>query len=400
MTKPRVVIIGGSLSGLFCANLFRTIGWDVDVFERSRSGLKGRGAGLGAQAGLFTVMERIGIRVDQSIWTEVRSHIGLDRRGRIICEVPVRELSTAWDRIYGALRNEISGERYHGGMTLERVEQNARYVLAVFADGSIAEADLLVAADGMRSTIRHQFMPEIEPRYCGYVAWRGVVEESQVTYSRRGIMLDRMAFYLPDDELAFSVPMARASGASCVRRCMFVWFRPAEYHSTLKQCCTDSSGRFHGTSIPPPLIRSELIDDLRQAACARLPPQLADLVVRVRDPILSPIFDLESPKLAFGRVALVGDAAFVARPHVGTGVTKAALDAQALVDAVGSAGADLPEALAVYERARRPAGEQLVERGRYLGSYVNGKKRPIEGLLREYGAGDIGDWPSNPSLRP
>jgi 2-polyprenyl-6-methoxyphenol hydroxylase-like FAD-dependent oxidoreductase len=180
VNQPRALVIGGSLSGLFTANLLRTIGWHVDVFERTHSDLTGRGAGLGAQADLFAAMRRIGIQIDRSMWTEVRSHICLDQNGKTICEVPVREVTTAWDRVYRALRQAFSNEHYHGGMTLVRCEQKERRVVAVFANGVRAEADLLVGADGMRSTVRRQFMPEIAPRYVGYVAWRGVVEESQI----------------------------------------------------------------------------------------------------------------------------------------------------------------------------------------------------------------------------
>ena len=81
MSTPRALVIGGSLSGLLTANLLRTIGWHVDIFERARGDLAGRGAGLGAQADLFKVMRRIGIRIDRSMWTAVRSHVCLARSG-------------------------------------------------------------------------------------------------------------------------------------------------------------------------------------------------------------------------------------------------------------------------------------------------------------------------------
>ena len=54
----------------------------------------------------------------------------------------------------------------------------------------------------------------------------------------------------------------------------------------------------------------------------------------IDEPILQPIYDLESPRMAFGRVAILGDAAFVARPHVAAGVSKAADDAAALAAAL------------------------------------------------------------------
>jgi 2-polyprenyl-6-methoxyphenol hydroxylase-like FAD-dependent oxidoreductase len=244
--RPRALVIGGSLSGLFTANLLRTIGWDVEVFERARGDMTGRGAVLGAQADLFAVMRRIGIQIGQSMWMEVRSHICLDQSGKVICEVPVHEVTTAWDRVYRALRHAFPTERYHGGMTLARCEQDEHRVLAVFANGVCAQADLLIGADGMRSTVRRQLMPEIAPSYAGYVAWRGVVAESQIPSHWRSKTFHEMVFCLPDGELAFSIPMAAQDDMGEIRRCAFVWFRPAEYGSTLRRWCTDATGNCHG----------------------------------------------------------------------------------------------------------------------------------------------------------
>jgi 2-polyprenyl-6-methoxyphenol hydroxylase-like FAD-dependent oxidoreductase len=406
MNRRRAIIIGGSLSGLFTANLLRTVGWHVEVFERAKGDLTGRGAGLGAQTDLFAVMRRIGIRIDRSMWTQVHSHVCLDRNSQLIHELPVREVTTAWDRVYRALRQAFPNEHYHSGMTLERCEQDDHRVVAVFTNGERIEGDLLVGADGMRSTLRRQLMPEIAPRYAGYVAWRGVVEADRVPSRWLTTTLRNMVFCLPEGELAFSIPMAAQGDVGEQQRCMFVWFRPADYGSTLRQWCTDAAGRCHGDSIPPPLIRSDLIAELRIAARTLLPPRLSGLVACAREPILSAVFDLEVPRMTFGRVALVGDAAFVARPHVGTGVTKAAQDAQALAGALATSEGNLAEALRRYESSRKQAGANLVARGRRLGAHLEpassdcegprvGARPPIEWLLREYGPGCMARWPSD-----
>jgi 2-polyprenyl-6-methoxyphenol hydroxylase-like FAD-dependent oxidoreductase len=389
------LVIGGSVGGLFAATLLRAIGWEVTVFERARGDLAGRGAGLGIHEELFAVMRRIGIRVDDSIGVEVRSRIALDRSGSVLCEVPLRGIASAWDSIYRVLRSALPTECRRQGMQLERFEQDARSVTAVFADGSRAEGDLLVGADGVRSTVRRLLMPEVKPGYAGYVAWRGALEESDAPAALHDLIFHHIAFCFLDGELAFSVPMApdddtRRSG----RRCQFAWFRPVDYETALPQMCTDASGRRHGTSIPSPLIRPELIRDLKECAEARLAPQIAALVARAAQPILSAIFDLESPRMAFGRVALVGDAAFVARPHVGMGVTKAALDAQGLADALAASGGDVTAAFARYDRERRRFGSLVVARGRRLGAYLDAQRRPPGGLqtiLREWGATGVID---------
>jgi 2-polyprenyl-6-methoxyphenol hydroxylase-like FAD-dependent oxidoreductase len=395
MDQPRALVIGGSVSGLFVANLLRTIGWEVTVFERTRDDLAGRGAGLGVHEALFAVMRRIGIRIDGSIGVEVRSRIALDRTGNIICEVPQGGIASAWDRIYRTLKTVLPARCYRPGMPLERIEQNARGVTAVFADGSRATGDLLIGADGLRSTVRRLLMPQIEPCYAGYVAWRGVVHESNAPAVLHDLIFHHSAFCFPPGEVAFSVPTAPDDRASrSGRRCQFVWFRPVDLDMELPQMCTDASGHRHGISIASPLIRPELIRDLKEHAEAGLAPQIATLVARAAHPILHPIFDLESPQMAFGRVALAGDAAFVARPHVGVGVTKAALDAQALTDALAASGNDVAAALVRYDSEQRPFGSRLVARGRRLGAYLDAQRRPPGGaqtILCEWGAHGVID---------
>jgi len=395
LDRPHALVIGGSVGGLFAANLLRAIGWEVTVFERARGDLAGRGAGLGVHKELFAVMRRIGIRIDDSLRVEVRSRIALDRSGNIVCEVPVRGINSAWERIYRALKIALPAQCYRPGMPLERFEQDPRSVTAVFADGSRAVGDLLVGADGIRSTVRRLLMPEVEPRYAGYVHWRGVVEEGDAPAALHDLIFHHSAFCFLDGEVAFSVPTAPEDNSSgCGRRCQFVWCRPVDYETALPRMFTDASGRCYGVSIPPPLIRPELIRDLKECAEAQLAPQIAALVARAAQPILSAIFDLESPRMAFGRVALVGDAAFVARPHVGMGVTKAALDAQGLADAIVASGGDVAAALARYDRERRPVDRLVVARGRRLGAYLEARRRPQGGLqtiLREWGAAGVVD---------
>ena len=96
----------------------------------------------------------------------------------------------------------------------------------------------------------------------------------------------------------------------------------------------------------------------------------------------------------FGRVALLGDAAFVARPHVGAGVTKAALDAACLADAT-AAMPTLDAALAYYDRERRRFGDWIVARSRDLGACIGLGAQAAQELTPEYVMGEYATLPND-----
>ena len=114
---------------------------------------------------------------------------------------------------------------------------------------------------------------------------------------------------------------------------------------------------------------------MKADAKALLAPQIAEIFSRAA-PFFQPIFDLESPRLIFGRVALTGDAAFVARPHVGAGTTKAAIDAASLADSLRDAGDDLTAGLARYERQQLSFGRAMVALAREQGAYLSAQLKP------------------------
>jgi 2-polyprenyl-6-methoxyphenol hydroxylase-like FAD-dependent oxidoreductase len=237
------LIIGGSIGGLFAAHLLRDIGWDVTVFERSTDNLASRGTGIGGTPALLAVMQRIGIALDSSIWIAIRSRICLDRDGSIAAEAAIPARATGWARIYQALKTSLPSQCYRANMALRQVLQDDLGVTARFEDGSEESGDLLVAADGMYSTVRQQVLPLVTPRYAGYVVWRGVLEERETPVEVQAQLFDRTTFCLPDGELFLGLGMPNPGADLDIRpgrrRYYFVWYRPADYEKTLPQLCTD-----------------------------------------------------------------------------------------------------------------------------------------------------------------
>jgi 2-polyprenyl-6-methoxyphenol hydroxylase-like FAD-dependent oxidoreductase len=126
-------------------------------------------------------------------------------------------------------------------------------------------------------------------------------------------------------------------------------------------------------NIPPPLIDPRHKDKVKQDADSVLAPQFAE-AVRLADGLFcQPIYDVEVPMMTRGRIALLGDAAFVARPHVGAGVTKGFSDALALCRALDRHDS-IPSALQEYERERWPVGRRILDRARHLGAYMQARK--------------------------
>ena len=370
----RALVIGGSLGGLLCANLLARAGWDVEVFEHSREELAGRGAGIISHPELFQALQRIGISLDDSYGVDVPLRTTHDRAGTTIAVLPSQQIFTTWGRLHQLLRQAFPRDRYHLGFSFTRLEQDAGGITAHFGNGRSARGEVLIGADGIRSAVRAQLAPGARPRYAGYVGWRGLADENALPPAVHHELIDRFVFCLPPREMMLCYPVAGFTHSTRPgERCLnFVWYRPTEESGELPRLCTDTEGRRHDMSIPPPLIRPAVLADLRRAAESLLSPQLAEVVRHARQPFFQPIYDVESPHMAYGRAALAGDAAFVARPHVGMGVTKAACDAAALADCLADAGGDVPAALARYEARRLRANAAVVAHGRELGAWLQG----------------------------
>jgi 2-polyprenyl-6-methoxyphenol hydroxylase-like FAD-dependent oxidoreductase len=368
--EKRAIVIGGSMSGLLSGLLLRRAGWSVDIYERVGSELSGRGAGIVAQQELIERLRTLGLATAAlGVAITKRKIIGAD--GKLTDEVECPQVLTAWERVYRLLRDAFPPERYHRGRGLAEFEQRTNSVTARFSDGESIEADLLIGADGLRSTVRQQALPDAVPLYAGYSAWRALIAESAFPKDVHRELFEFMSFGLPPGEQFLGYPVAGPDNdlRPGHRRYNVVWYRPADEKSKLQWLLTDESGVMHAISIPPPLIRREAVAEMRADAERLLAPQFRQVVRLIEEPILQPIYDLESPRMGVGRVAILGDAAFVARPHVAAGVSKAADDAAALAAAL-QAESNVEAALKRFEAARLDENIRIIERARHLGAYL------------------------------
>jgi 2-polyprenyl-6-methoxyphenol hydroxylase-like FAD-dependent oxidoreductase len=384
--KRRAVIIGGSMSGLFTAAFLRGIGWDVDVYEHSKVELVGRGAGITTHPELLDALRASGAGL-ANLGIEVEKRIALDRSGRVVAEKPLPQILTSWDRLQRLMRETIDPAHYHLGHTFDRVEQDGSQVVVHFAGGGRERADLLVGGDGIRSSVRAQVAPTVAPIYAGYYIWRGAPNEADLKPETRKSIFPHFTFFIPEREQVIGYPIAGLNNdlRAGHRRYNFIWYRVAS-GAELRAMCVDNNGQQHEHSVPPPLIREDLIARMRADAEEIMPPQFLDCLANLR-PFFTPIYDFSTPQLVFGRVVLVGDAASSARPHMGFGMAKAGGDAQALGEAL-SRDDDIDAGLAAYNKTRQPIGERVVMHGRKLGTQLgvnltNADDRAMCALLQD-----------------
>ena len=386
----RIVIVGGSLGGLAAANLLHRAGHDVTVLERSPRSLQGRGAGIVTHEGLRNSLRAAGAVVDDTLGVRVDERVVLAADGTAECRWEHPQILTSWGRLYALLSEALPGGLYRLGAAATTVAQDEQAARVVLASGETVTADLVVAADGIRSTLRAQLLPQVQSQYAGYVAWRGLTDESVLSRRTRETLFPHFGFGLPEGEQMLGYPVAGSDDSVAVgaRRWNFVWYRPAGADTTLPELMTDADGQHHADGIPPHQVSWRQIARMRSDARTTLAPQFAEIVEKCAMPFLQPIHDLVSPQLAHGRVALLGDAAFVARPHVGMGVMKAVDDAVALAGAIAHHGAG-PEALRAYDAGRRPEALAVVQRARALGSYLEARaggqaaRRDPDGVMHQ-----------------
>ncbi|MCP5199554.1 MAG: FAD-dependent monooxygenase [Gammaproteobacteria bacterium] len=365
MSRGRIVIVGGSMAGLFAAVALRARGFEVSVHERAGEALANRGAGIATHRELYDAVRTAGIELRDEMGVESRGRILFDRDGSIRHTHEMPQIMTSWGLIYRFLRAQVADDVYHGGATLSGIEPAADGVTAVFADGQRVAADWLIGADGARSTVRALVAPEIVPAYVGYFGWRGLFDEARVPPAVLQQVAERMAFgmapgghwlgYLvagPDDDLT---PGRRWYN--------WGWYRTADADS-LRDHLTDAAGVCHEAGIPHHLIRPELVEAMRAEARASLAPQIQAIVDATPQPFLQGMFDFASERLVHDRVILIGDAAATARPHVGMGVSKAAEDASTLAAALAE------DTLDEWQAARLRYAHAVVAWGRDLGSYI------------------------------
>jgi len=367
-TAPKVVVVGGSLGGLFNAIALRSLGFEVEVFEKSAGLMKDRGAGIVFQQEVAELLSRYEVASLDAVVVPVHTRRYLGHDGSVLQEGPMPQAMTSWDLLYRKLRAEFGDEHYHAGVRLVGFDPTGDKVTARFDGGREVICDLLIGADGPGSMVRQQVLPSVRSEYAGYVAWRGVVLEHQAPDLAAEFADCFTFFQAPHTHiLCYLIPGPDGSLQQGQRRLNWVWYLNAAPGDDLDRVLTDKDRRWREFSVPQGMVAPNMLGWLHDQARRTLPPSFLRLVMATKEPFVQTIHDLAVPKMAFGRVCLTGDAAFVPRPHTAASTAKAAANALALADCLVAVEGDVIETLRRWEPEQLALGQQLREHGKRLG---------------------------------
>lgn len=371
----KVVIVGGGIGGLTLALMLHARGIAATVYEQS-SEIREVGVGINtlphairelAELGLLPALDAVAIRTreliymnrfGQTVWREPRGlHAG----------APVPQFSIHRGRLQGVIRDAVverlSPDALRCGRRLQGFMQDEGGVTAYFADsrrgeaGETARADVLIAADGIHSTVRgHYFPNQGSPRWNGVQMWRGACDWPSFLDGESMIIAGGMAGKLvlypiaagskPDTRLTNWVVNIR-TGDPAKPPPKEAWSKPGRLEDVL------------------PYARRFTVPGVDVLALIQASPGFWDYPMCDRDPL---------PRWTHGRVTLLGDAAHPMYPVGSNGASQAILDARCLADAL--VRAEHPrQALAAYEVERLPATAEIVAMNR-----VGGPERVIDAI--------------------
>lgn len=363
----KIIVIGGSIGGLSTGIALKCKGFSVEIYERSSTRMQDRGAGLVIQPDMMNYLMQHRISPKEVFGVPALERQVLDSKGRAVLKHKNGTTFTSWSYIWKQLKEHFPQQDYFYGYELSGIKQTGNFPTAVFKNGETKQADLIIGADGYGSVVREHFLPGLDPKYAGYIAYCGLVSESDLTDEEVSFFARKFSIYPYQNShiLCYMVPGAKGELSKGKRQYNWVWY-VNKTTEELNEILTDKNGMKRKYAVPPSFLSSGSIDDLYSLADKELPKILKDRIYQTENPFVQVIVDLTVPKMYEDRTAILGDAASVVRPHTASGTAKAYRDAIALADCLFYHNSDIDKALPQWNDQQLRETRGLTIHGRQL----------------------------------
>jgi salicylate hydroxylase len=328
------MIIGGGIGGLFVANALIAQGLRVSVYEQA-SALGEVGAGVFVTPNAVRHLERVGLGPAVEKWG---ARVGpgsyyFRHDGTPIAPVQVSDAS-GWNATFGMHRADfvdflaanLPAGVVHTGHRAIRLEQNTDVARVEFANGTTAEAEVVVAADGIHSVLRPYVVPPSRPVFHGTICYRGLISRDRLP----NWPMDRWQMWAGPSKHFLVFPVRHGTMVN------YVGFVPAD--EEMKESWSAPGD--------PAVLRREF---------EGWDPRIGNVLKQVDKTFRWALYDREPlPTWTKGRLTLLGDAAHPMLPHLGQGANQSIEDGMALATILAQVDTSaVPASLLAYERLRR-----------------------------------------------
>jgi len=371
--KLNIGIVGGSIAGCSSAILLSRAGHNVAVYERHRGSLVGRGGGIGTPSAVLNgLIENDEIDADfPNFSTTEMPFVGRrsadDRHGRSVWGFPLDLRAFHWSALWNNLHKRVPDNIYHEGCKVTNAEMKDRITAALhFEDGSRAEFDLVLFADGYQSLGRKLLFPETDLTYRGYMLWRGLLPEAQQPESAPlGTRVPRLSHAeIPGHTVMYFIPSEDGSIEEGERIYNWAAYIPLA-DTDLGEFMLDLNGRFHDGTLPPGTIRLSEEQRLKGLAADNLPSYYAEIISKTENTYVQLIYTCDLPGYYRDRFCLIGDAGMVIQPFTGSGVFKGYNNTKDLLEKLETQ-ASVEEALGQWGEKELHTAKRLLALGEQM----------------------------------
>ncbi|TNE62317.1 MAG: hypothetical protein EP344_05040 [Bacteroidetes bacterium] len=371
--RLNIGIVGGSIAGCSAAILLSRAGHHVRVFERSASDLVGRGGGIATSGPVLESLMQEDI-IDRDFPHSAATGMplvirkpGFEYLGYSPWTMSLNLMAFHWSALWKNLRKRVPDSSFFKGRKVTDAIQHAdQRVTLCFEDAPDETFDLVLFADGYQSLGRRLMFPGSEPKYCGYMLWRGLLPEFEMLQSAPlGSNMPRMSYTSATGNLVvYFVPNENGSVRQGERICNWAAYITCSV-ADLPDFMVDRFGVQHTGTIPPGCMRPEEEARLKKLMRENLPEYYADIIDRTEDTYVQLIYTARLPSYYKGHMCLIGDAGMVAQPFTGSGIFKGYNNVKDLVAALDTQPT-VAEALRQWSNAQLRIGRRLLALGEQM----------------------------------